>query len=105
LLSAILFEPAFTQKLPDKVKGGYKKCNVYMYSYKFGKIDIKSKMELYTCKYDSRGNMIEKVQYNSDDSIESKNTHKYDSRGNRIEAVGFNEWDEPTGKEEYIYSK
>ena len=37
------------------VKGGFKKCIVYRYEYKFGKIDIKSKYKVYSYKYNDLG--------------------------------------------------
>jgi len=70
-----------------KVKGGFKSCISCSYEYKFGNVDLKSKIKKTSCKYDNNGNNIEVINYNDDGSISEKTTYKYDIKNNLIEFV------------------
>ena len=61
----------------------------YRLSEKFGEIvkeEIEDK-EIY--KFNSKGDVIERAQYDSDGSLEFKFIFKYDSQGNQIEDVRY----------------
>jgi hypothetical protein len=69
--------------IPEKVKGGYGKCEVHSYIeeslfWKYEKI-----WEIYY--YDSLGNRIEKVRLNNKNLIIQKNNYFYNNKGNLIE--------------------
>ncbi len=60
----------------------------YEYEEKFGELEvILEGKDIY--KYDSNGNKVEWLMYNSDGSLESKTIYKYDSNGNIIEESGY----------------
>lgn len=78
--------------LYEPIKGGFKKCESYSYSYKFGDIDHNSEKRIRIEKYDQRGNKVEYIHYNSDGNFFSKSIYKnkYDIDGKIIE---INEYD------------
>ena len=70
----------------EKIKGGYKNCNVYFYWYKSGNLDINSKNLTRQYQYDEKGNIIEAI----DLSLESKIKYKYDGNDNMLESKVHN---------------
>jgi len=75
---------------PDTVKGGFKKCIIYEYEYKFGKINKKSKTKVNSTLYNTKGNIIYKDAYDrSNGSILQNFTYKYDDEGNKIEEIRY----------------
>ena len=62
----------------------------YVVEEKFGEV-VKGEMdESLTYRFNKRGDVIEKADYNSDGSLDDMNLYKYDSAGNMIE---FTEYD------------
>ena len=60
----------------------------YALSDKFDEI-VKEKKCVMVCKFDSKGDVIEKVHYSSNGSMCAKYTYKYDSKGNMIEEAAY----------------
>lgn len=114
LLVAVLILTAitFAQDKPIKVKGVFKKCEVYRYEYKFGQIDLKSKtlnhIEHFnefgyliekignennngktTYKYNISGNLYERTNYNDDNTIMFQTKYKYDNMNNLLEIINY----------------
>lgn len=74
-----------SQSFEEKVKGEFRSCILTKYNYRNGKLDINSKRNLIQCKYDSRGKIIERLNYDSNDYAYMKYKYIYDSLGNKIE--------------------
>ncbi len=86
ILLAILFSKALSQDLPDVIKGAFKKCTVYKYDYKLGKMDLSSKFKEFEYLYDDFGKWTKRIVYNPDGSLDSKDSSLYDSQG-RIDTI------------------
>jgi hypothetical protein len=48
----------YAQDEREKVIGGFRKCTVNYYTYKFGKLDLKSKEKSKYSRYDDKGNLV-----------------------------------------------
>ena len=77
----------FAQDDEDIVKGGFKTCTVYSYTYVSGKFDSKSKSKQYIAKYNNKGLMSELHTYSSDGKIESTELNTFDDQGNKIQTI------------------
>ena len=93
----------------DKVKCGFTSNIHYVYNYKMGKIDLKSKQKGYLNKYDKKGNEIERILYDKNGSITNtysfnvdKKTFKYDNKGKIIEEVLYSD-DGSRIRTKYLY--
>ena len=73
----------------DGYKGQVKsvKHSRFIISEKFGKPFRERGILDHTCKYDRKGNRLERVKYNADGKPGQKLTFKYDGKGDRLEGV------------------
>ncbi|HNW70306.1 MAG TPA: hypothetical protein PKI01_07885 [Bacteroidales bacterium] len=71
------------------VKGGFKGATICGYDYKFGMANNTTKIRLQANKYDGKGNIIEKIIYKADSTIEKKIKYKYDDKGNETEQIKY----------------
>ena len=60
----------------------------YEFEEKFGELKEIQEWKIIS-KYDSDGNKVEWLEYNSDGSLESKTIYKYDSNGNKVEWLKY----------------
>jgi hypothetical protein len=72
---------------------------------KFGEATKGEKMSSFLFKYDEKGNLIERNEYNSDNSLKIKTTYKYDEKGNRIGLNQYNSAGSLNSKETYKYDE
>jgi hypothetical protein len=91
VLISFLFQLSFVVAQDDSkiVKGGFKGATICGYEYKFGMANNTTKIRLQSNKYDGKGNIIEKIIYKADSSIEKKIKYKYDDKGNETEQIRY----------------
>lgn len=80
LIFILFVTNVFAQIKQEKIKGGFKICNVNYYFYKNGGVDYTNRLKHETYYYDSKGNIISGYHYNSDKTMD-KFFFKYDSKG------------------------
>lgn len=88
-----------------KINSGYKNCVVYTYKYKFGELDVDSKIKTNSYGYDDKGNVIEWVWYSSNSLVSSKISFKYDEKGNKIEVISYKSDGSVGHKDSYKYDE
>ena len=75
----------------------------YYPTEKFGEV-VKDKIDYKeSYKFNQKGDVIERANYNSDGSLKWKEIHKYDSQGNQIEEAHYNSDGSLGGKWLYKY--
>ncbi|MDD4214016.1 MAG: hypothetical protein PHR81_04315 [Bacteroidales bacterium] len=77
---------AFSQD-DSRIKGAYKSSIICGYEYKFGMANTITKLKIQSNKYDDKGNITERILFNTDSTIEKKIKYKYDDKGNPVERV------------------
>jgi hypothetical protein len=87
----------------EKIKGGFRICKEYEFSYNFGKIDTTTNRLLYLKRFDEKGNETEIISYNPDGSIYDKWIYNYNSKGYKIEEIFFNSYGSINYKNNYHY--
>jgi hypothetical protein len=88
----------------DRAKGGFKECREYLYNYKSGEINPKSKELLVSRKFDSIGNEIEFFCWKKD-TILFRKTYKYDAMRNKIECIEYEHNGQINHKEFWKYNE
>lgn len=91
----------FYDHFSKPIKGGFTKCDIYTYHYKFGEIDPDSKRKVSSQKYNAQGKMIEEVDYdiwNNNGRIYWKRIYKHNNQGNLIEEVEYTSNDQISWK-------
>ena len=83
ILNIILVYDVFPLERKPDVKGGFKTRTSYIYFYKDGQIDIKSKEKLELIKYDKFGKIKAWFMFEHD-SIYKKSVFNYNDKGNLI---------------------
>ena len=88
IISLLFLSVGFGQNTtdePNPMKGVKTQIkSIYEFEEKFGELKEIQEWKIIS-KYDSDGNKVEWLEYNSDGSLESKTIYKYDSNGNNVE--------------------
>jgi hypothetical protein len=69
-------KPELLANIPH-INGFYKKCIVYNYKFKFGEIDLKTKIKKIINNYNDDGLLIESINYNEKSTKSDKAIYKY----------------------------
>lgn len=121
-------DPRSKVKGKSQVKGGYKSCNTYTYSYKFGSVDLESKQKgkfrytldnignrieiedsfpyrKITCRYDDSDNLVEEVYSDTSGKMYAKNKYTFDKKGDLQLELYYNSDGKIESKTTYRYDK
>lgn len=77
------------QVIENRIKGGFRKCDVFIYKYKFGKVNLNSRTKCAKYKFDDKGNKIDVVFFNQKGTIGNKDIYKYDDKCNELEYISY----------------
>ena len=88
----------------DPLYGNVESITITRYELadKFGEIVKKSTLDKASSKFNSKGDVIELLEYNSDGSLSYKWLYKYDSQGKMIENASYMSSREPS-EEKTLY--